>query len=62
MRQETTEISPDTSDDMEETQDIINLQKQSRQQAYQESYLRTTLSVRYVNSQNNNDSEKSKTT
>lgn len=58
LRQETTEISPDTSDDMEETQDIINLQKQSRQQAYQESYLRTTLSVRYVNSQNDNDSEK----
>lgn len=58
LRQETTEISPDSSDEMQNTQDIINLQKQARQQAYQQSYLRTTLSVRYVNSQNDNDSEK----
>lgn len=58
LRQETTEISPDSSDEMQNTQDIINLQKQARQQAYQQSYLRTTLSVRYVNSQSDNDSEK----
>lgn len=58
LRQETTMISPDVSDDMEETQDIINLQKQSRQEAYQENYLRTTLSVRYVNNQNDNNTKK----
>lgn len=61
LRQETTMISPDVSDDMEETQDIINLQKQSRQEAYQENYLRTTLSVRYVNNQNDNNTKKIKT-
>lgn len=58
LRQETTAISPDVSDEMENTQDVINLQKQARQQAYQQSYLRTTLSVRYVNNQSDNDSEK----
>ncbi|MDO4449767.1 MAG: TonB family protein [Moraxella sp.] len=58
LRQETTMISPDSSDEMEDTQDIINLEKQTRQQAYQESYLRTTLSIRYTDSQNDNDAEK----
>lgn len=58
LRQETTMISPDSSDEMEDTQDIINLEKQTRQQAYQESYLRTTLSIRYTDSQNDNDTEK----
>lgn len=60
LRQETTEISPDTSDEMEETQDIINLQRQTRQEAYQRSYLRTTMSVRYVDSESDNDNEKQK--
>lgn len=58
LRQETTKISPDSSDEMEDTQDIIDLQQQTRQQAYQQSYLRTTLSVRHVQSENDNDSEK----
>lgn len=58
LRQESTKISPDSSDEMQNTQDVINLQKQARQQAYQQSYLRTTLSVRYVNSQSENESEK----
>lgn len=60
LRQETTEISPDTSDEMEETQDIINLERQTRQEAYQRSYLRTTMSVRYVDSESDNDNEKKK--
>ena len=46
------------ADDMEEVQDVLNLQQQSRQKAYQESYLRTTLSIRYVDNQNKNESEK----
>ena len=58
LRQETTQITPDESDEIEETQDIIDLQKQTRQQAYQQSYLRTTLSVRYTN--DDSDSEKDK--
>ena len=58
LRQETNQISPDTDEEISETQDIINLQKQTRQQAYQQSYLRTTLSVRYTNSENDNEKEK----
>lgn len=58
LRQETNNISLDTADDMEEVQDVLNLQQQSRQKAYQESYLRTTLSIRYVDNQNKNESEK----
>lgn len=57
LRQETTNLSPDSADEVEDAQDIIDLQKQTRQQAYQQSYLKTTLSVRYVDSQNNNDNE-----
>lgn len=57
LRQETTNISADSSDEVEDAQDIIDLQKQARQQAYQQSYLKTTLSVRYTNDQSNNDHE-----
>lgn len=61
LRQESTEISPETAEEIEDTQDILNLQKQTRQQAYQQSYLRTTLSVRYVDSENDNNNKKDKT-
>lgn len=57
LRQETTNISPDSSDEVEEAQDIIDLQKQARQRAYQQSYLKTTLSVRYTDDQSDNDNE-----
>lgn len=57
LRQESTNLSPETSDEVEEAQDIIDLQKQTRQQAYQQSYLKTTLSVRHVNNDSDNDSE-----
>lgn len=57
LRQETTEVSPDTSNEMEDTQDIINLTRQARQQKYQESYLRTTLSIRYISTQNDTSDE-----
>ena len=57
LRQETTNISPDSSDEVEDAQDIIDLQKQARQQAYQQSYLKTTLSIRYTKDQNSNDNE-----
>lgn len=45
---------------MEEVQDIINLQKQVRQQNYQQSYLKTTLSFRHTKSENDNKNEKNR--
>lgn len=50
LRLETTNLSPDLSKKSEEIQDIINQQKQIRQQNYQASYLRTTLSTRTAKS------------
>ena len=58
LRLETNDLSPETSETMQETQDIINLQKQTRQQEYQQSYLRTTLSVRHTNTENDNQTDK----
>ncbi|WP_227431194.1 energy transducer TonB [Psychrobacter sp. I-STPA6b] len=57
LRLETTQISPMSDDAMNDTQDIINLQKQQRQQRYQDSYLRTTLSYREVEQQSDNKEE-----
>ncbi|HAR75640.1 MAG TPA: energy transducer TonB, partial [Psychrobacter sp.] len=39
------------------TQDVIRLQRQVRQQRYQESYLRTTLSWRHASVESDNDSK-----
>lgn len=58
LRLETNDLSPTTSDEMEEVQDVINLQKQVRQQNYQQSYLRTTLSIRHTKTDSDNKSEK----
>lgn len=58
QRLETNDISPESADDMEQVQDIINQQKQIRQQQYQQSYLRTTLSIRHTNSKSDNKNEK----
>ena len=41
IRQETDQSSPVAAEQMSETQDVIDLQRQVRQQRYQESYLRT---------------------
>ena len=57
MRQENNQISPMSAEQMSETQDVINLQRQVRQQQYQESYLRTTLSWRQANIESDNDSK-----
>jgi len=57
MRQENNQISPLSAEQMSETQDVINLQRQVRQQQYQESYLRTTLSWRHANVESDNDSK-----
>ncbi len=57
VRQESANTSPLTSTQISETQDIINLQRQVRQQRYQESYLRTTLSWRKANVEMDNDSK-----
>lgn len=58
LRQETDQISPLSAEQMSETQDVISLQRQVRQQQYQESYLRTTLSWRQANVESDNDSKK----
>ncbi|MBH0064836.1 energy transducer TonB [Psychrobacter sp. SZ93C1] len=57
LRQETDQISPLSAEQMSETQDVISLQRQVRQQQYQESYLRTTLSWRQANVESDNDSK-----
>lgn len=56
LRQETDQVSPLSAEQMSETQDVINLQRQTRQQRYQESYLRTTLSWRQATVESVNDS------
>lgn len=61
LRLETNNISPDSSEEMESVQDIINLQRQIRQQNYQQSYLRTTLSIRHTKTQSDNKTEKEQT-
>ena len=58
LRQETDQISPLSAEQMSETQDVISLQRKVRQQQYQESYLRTTLSWRHANVESDNDSKK----
>lgn len=57
LRQETDQTSPLSAEQMSETQDVINLQRQVRQQRYQESYLRTTLSWRQAAVESDNDSK-----
>ena len=57
LRQETDQSSPLSAEQMSETQDVINLQRQVRQQRYQESYLRTTLSWREASVESDNDSK-----
>ncbi|MGP5645718.1 energy transducer TonB [Psychrobacter celer] len=56
LRQETDQVSLLSAKQMSETQDVINLQRQTRQQRYQESYLRTTLSWRQATVESDNDS------
>lgn len=57
LRQENDQISSLPAEQMSETQDVINLQRQVRQQRYQESYLRTTLSWRQASVESDNDSK-----
>lgn len=57
VRQETAQTSPVSSEQISETQDVINLQRKVRQQRYQESYLRTTLSWRKADVEADNDSK-----
>lgn len=56
-RQETSQISPLENEVMQKTQDLVNQRQQQRQTQYQQSYLRTTLSWREVNKNNDNDSD-----
>mgnify|MGYP001760712811 FL=1 len=58
LRLESNDISPLTAESIEDTQDVLDLQKQVRQQAYQQSYLRTTLSIRYTDSASDNEQDK----
>ena len=57
LRQENVQISPLSAEQISETQDVISLQRQVRQQQYQESYLRTTLSWRQASVESDNDSK-----
>lgn len=60
LRQESDQSSPLSAEQMSETQDVISLQRQVRQQRYQESYLRTTLSWRQATVESDNDSKQAK--
>ncbi len=57
IRQESAQISPLSADQINETQDVINLERKVRQQRYQESYLRTTLSWREATNESDNESK-----
>lgn len=57
VRQESAQTSPLTAEQISETQDVINMQRKVRQQRYQESYLRTTLSWRQATVESDNDSK-----
>ncbi len=57
IRQESAQISPLSSEQINETQDVINLERKVRQQRYQESYLRTTLSWRKATNESDNESK-----
>ncbi|HCT73650.1 energy transducer TonB [Psychrobacter aquimaris] len=57
LRQENDQLSPLSAEQISETQDVISLQRQVRQQQYQESYLRTTLSWRQASVESDNDSK-----
>lgn len=57
LRQENDQISLLSAEQISETQDVISLQRQVRQQHYQESYLRTTLSWRQASVESDNDSK-----
>ncbi len=60
IRQESAQTSPLSAEQISETQDVINLQQQVRQQQYQESYLRTTLSWRQASEDSDNDAQQEK--
>lgn len=57
LRQQSMQISPMADAKMQDTQDVLNLQRQVRQQLPQQSYLRTTLSWRKAIADSDNDSE-----
>lgn len=57
IRQESAQTSPLPASEMMDTQDVINLEQRVRQQRYQESYLRTTLSWRSANDEADNDTK-----
>lgn len=57
QRLESTQISPLTDEELQDTQDIINQEKQIKQRKYEQSYLRTTLSWRDVDKENDNNDE-----
>lgn len=54
LRLENNTISPLEDEAINETDDIVSQERQTRQQAFQESYLRTTLSFEKIRRENNN--------
>lgn len=57
MRFENNTISPLNADDVNPTDDILTQQQKTRQQKYQESFLRTTLSWEKINKESQNKQE-----
>ncbi|MBS9779540.1 MAG: energy transducer TonB [Moraxellaceae bacterium] len=54
VRLETSKVSPLTADEVQDTQDIINQQKQVQQRFSKQSYLTTTLSWREADEEDDN--------
>ena len=54
LRLENNTMSPLEDQAINETDDIVSQERQTRQQAFQESYLRTTLSFEKIRRENNN--------
>lgn len=54
LRLENITMSPLEDEAINETDDIVSQERQTRQQAFQESYLRTTLSFEKIRRENNN--------
>lgn len=54
LRFENNTISPVNTQAVNETDDIVSQERQTRQQAFQESYLRTTLSFEKIRKENDN--------
>lgn len=58
LRLETKDISPKADDVMQKTEDVINLERQTRQSTATQQYLHATLSTRHTNPKDDNKKDK----